>query len=711
MYRFSIKGVVQGVGFRPYIYNACRKHDLKGYVQNIGTGVVAVVDNREAFITILKDIPPLARIDSYSVETAKGKYSDFTIRESEGEGFAEVPPDLFLCKDCLKELRNSKDRRHRYFFITCTNCGPRFSMTKRSPYDRQTTTMSEFPMCERCELEYKKPEDRRYHAQTIACHDCGPMLTLTTPRDFTTGTDDTAMKAAAALLSKGKVVAIKGVGGFHLATTLNNKAVSKLRSLTGRQHKPYAIMCRDLKMVRAIAKVSKQEAELLESVQRPILVLRKRDKNAMSTVSELDTIGIMLPYTALHHLLFDHIDEPVVMTSSNKSDEPISTEREQQLSKNILDHSRRIENPVDDSVVKVIVNKALFLRRSRGYVPRSIALEGKGQLLALGAEMHNTFCVYNEGKAILSQYMGTTSNATTFDYYKKMVNRFLAFTSTKPEKIIADLHPQYNTTVYAEELAKKLGIPLIRVQHHRAHAYSVAAEHNLKDFAAIVCDGLGYGDDKTIWGGEVFDGNNRIGHLEPQLQLGGDSATRYPAKILYSVLTKALGAKQAAKHVKTHFTAKQIAMLAKQLEQGFNCPETTSTGRIFDAAAVLLGLCKERTYEGRPAMLLEANSSKAYALKPIIKDNVLMTTPLFEWLTANLDKDKARLAATVQQYIAEGLYAIAKKTNKPIVFSGGCAYSRVMTRYLLDKGVYVNEKVPAGDGGIAFGQVAYALRI
>lgn len=710
MYRFLIKGVVQGVGFRPYIHNACRKANLKGYVQNIGTGVVVEVDNKQKFIAILKNIPPLARIDSYSIEKTEGTYSDFTIRKSEGQGFAEVPPDLFLCKNCLRELRNRKDRRFNYFFITCTNCGPRFSITRRSPYDRDTTTMSEFRMCERCKTEYTNPADRRYHAQTIACHDCGPMLTLTAGKEFVTGTDDTAVKAAAALLKKGKVVAIKGVGGFHLATTLNPKAVSELRRHTGRQHKPYAVMCRDLRMAREMAEVSSREAELLESVQRPIVVLKKRENSAMAAVSELDTIGVMLPYTAVHHLLFDHIDEPVVMTSSNYSDEPITTEREQQNAAIILDHSRRIENPVDDSVVKVIANKPMFIRRSRGFVPRSIPLEGRGELLALGAEMHNTFCVYKEGKAILSQYMGTTSNAETFGHYKAMVEKFLAFTSTKPERIIADLHPQYNTSLYAEELAKKLNVPLIKVQHHRAHAYSAAAEHSLTDFAAIVCDGLGYGDDGTIWGGEVFDRDRRIGHLEPQFQLGGDSATHYPAKMLYSILSKALGPKEAAKHLKAHFTAKELALLAKQLEQRFNCPETTSTGRIFDAASVLLGHCKERTYEGRPAMLLEAYSSTPYALKPVIKGNVLLTTPLFQFLTANLNKDKSRLAATVQQYVAEGLYAIASKAKKPIVFSGGCAYSRVMTRYLLSQGVLINEKVPAGDGGISFGQVAYALR-
>ncbi len=710
MYRILIKGVVQGVGFRPYIYNACVKAGLNGFVQNIGDGVVVEVDDKEKFLEILEGIPILSKIHALDIKDIKAKHKGFSIRESEGKGFAEVPPDLFLCKDCLKELRDNTDRRHNYFFITCTNCGPRFSMTEHSPYDRGTTTMSDFPMCEKCSKEYSEPADRRYHAQTIACHECGPKLTLTSGKKKVSGTDDAPVKAAAELLKEGKVVSIKGVGGFHLATTLDADAVNELRKLTGRKHKPYAVMCRDLEMVRTIAEIDPEQEKLLKSYERPIVVLNKLDSGEFQEVSELDTIGIMLPYTALHYLLFDHIDSPIVMTSSNRSDEPISIEAKQQLSKHILDHSRRIENPVDDSVLKRIGGETLFLRRSRGYVPRSIPLEGTGQFLALGAEMHNTFCVYKNGRAFMSQYMGTTSNATTFKHYKKMVQKMLEFTQVEPEKIIADLHPDYNTSRYAEELAKKLKVPLIRVQHHLAHAYSVAAEHELDEFAAIVCDGLGFGEDKTIWGGEVFSNNERIGHLEQHFQLGGDKATQSPARMLLSILSRFLNERELKEYMEPHFKEKELSILHKQLEEQFNSPLTSSTGRVFDAAAVLLGLCKERTYEGRPAMLLEAHSTEPYHLQPIIEDNVLMTTPLFEYLVKNLDLESGRLAATVQQYVAEGLLTIAKRAKKPIVFSGGCAYSRVMTNYLLEQGVLINKTVPAGDGGISFGQVAYALR-
>lgn len=710
MYKFTIKGVVQGVGFRPYIYNACKKAMLKGYVQNIGNGVVVEVNDKDQFIDILKKIPLLARIDSYDVELTDNDLNDFTIMESEGKGFAEIPPDLFLCNDCHRELSEKENTRYKYFFITCTNCGPRFSITKKNPYDRRTTTMNDFEMCEKCKKEYTAPENRRYHAQTIACHDCGPRLNL-----FVEGkiikrhSESEYIKKATELIKQNKIVAIKGIGGFHLACNLKQETIKELGRITGREHKPYAIMCKDFEMANKLAYISDKEKELLLSVQRPIVILKKR--SPLQAISELDTVGIMLPYTALHHLLFDFIDEPIVMTSSNISDEPITRQDSEQIVKNILTNNREIENSIDDSLIKVIQNRPILLRRSRGFVPQSIPIKTqcKKQILALGAELSNTFCVYKNGKAILSQYMGTTSNVNTFNHYKDMINKFLQFTDVHPEIILADLHPGYNTSIYAEELSKNLEIPLMGIQHHKAHAYSVATEHDLKDFVAIICDGLGYGDDNTIWGGEIFHTNKRIGHLEPHYQLGGDSATIYPAKMLFSILSKFLSFEECKKYMRSYFKEKELAIMNKQHDKKFNCPLTTSCGRILDAASFLLGFCEERTYEGRPAMLLEANSTLAYDFEPVIEGNVLITTPLFKFLVDNLNKDKKRLAATVQLYLALGLYKIASKFNKPIVFSGGCAYNKIMTSFMIEKGVYINEKVPCGDGGISFGQIAYFL--
>ncbi len=710
MYKFIIKGVVQGVGFRPYIYNACINAKLKGYVLNTGDGVIVEVDNKEKLIEILSRIPSLARIDSYDIEQTSNFYKDFTIRESSGKGFAEIPPDLFLCNDCLKELHDSQNRRHKYFFNTCTNCGPRFSISKSSPYDRRTITMDEFKMCEDCKNEYTSPSDRRYHAQTIACHKCGPRLKLIIGGKEVKLTSETELiRKTAQLIKDNDIVAIKGVGGFHLACNTKSESIKKLRKITGRDHKPFAILCKDISMANTIAYISDKEKEILSSVERPIVILRR--KVHLSGVSELNTIGIMLPYTALHYLLFDFIDKPIVMTSSNISDEPITSSDDAQIVANLLTHNRKIENPIDDSLVKVMEEKTFQLRRSRGFVPKSIQLNSscKKQILALGAELSNAFSIYKDGKVICSQYMGTTSNSNTFSHYKKMVQKFLQFTDCKPDIILADMHPEYNTSRHGEELSESLHIPLVKVQHHKAHAYSVAAEYNIKDFVSIVCDGLGYGEDGTIWGGEIFYNNERVGHLEEHLQLGGDSATQYPAKMLFSILTKFLSFEECRKYLRNYFTEEQLLIMHKQVNKKFNCPSTTSCGRILDAASFLLGFCDERTYEGRPAMLLEANSTVPYEIELIIEGNVLKTTPLFQFLIDNFEKDKKRLAATVQMYLAQGLYEIASRFSKSVMFSGGCAYNTIMSSFMMKNGVHTNEKVPSGDGGISFGQIAYYL--
>ncbi len=751
-HRFFIQGVVQGVGFRPYIFNACIERGLTGYVQNTGSGVVAVVSDKETFIEILARVPQNARVDSYTVEEVGGTFTDFTIKDSEGVGYAEIPPDFFLCDECREELNDPKSRRHEYFFTTCTNCGPRFTITKKIPYDRNTTTMDEFPMCEACKMEYTDPHNRRYHAQTIACPDCGPRLTLYENAVAVTENDTDALEKTIKLLQEGEIVAIKGIGGFHLACKTDEETVAKLKNLRSRKDKPFAVMCRDIEMVMSVGNPNEAQKQALLSPERPIVLIPK--KNPMNAVSELDTVGIMLPYSALHHLLFEKIGEPLVMTSSNRADEPMSTIREEQLVPYVLDHGREITNAADDSVVKIIAGHTFFIRRSRGYVPRSISIpKNEHTLLALGAEMNNTFCVAKpDGKAILSQHMGNTANLESFERYKETVHRFLCFAEAEPRGIIADLHPGYNTAEFGELLSEELCVPLIKVQHHKAHAYGTALENGLNDFVAIVGDGLGYGEDGTIWGGEIFHNNERVGHLEQHLQVGGDSATRYPAKMLFSILRNFLSVPEAEKYMNEAFSPDDLTLLDKQRTEKFNAPLTSSCGRVLDAAAFLLGFCNERTYDGRPAMLLEANSFGPLPLAPVVKDNVLMTTPLFEFLVTNLEKDKKRLAATVQRYLAEGLYEIAQQfatgrmdlnevrgarereaesystygegssnrsneeirqihtpSNKPIVWTGGCAYNTIMTGFMLEQGVLVNKNIPAGDGGISFGQIAYVL--
>ncbi|MEK9136950.1 MAG: Sua5/YciO/YrdC/YwlC family protein, partial [Bacteroidota bacterium] len=429
--------------------------------------------------------------------------------------------------------------------------------------------------------------------------------------------------------------------------------------------------------------------------------------------SELDTIGIMLPYTPVHHLLFRHYDKPIVMTSSNLSGEPITTETDEQFVPTLLSHNRHIANAADDSVIKVIADQPLFVRRSRGFVPRSMqvtAIGGK-TILALGAEMNNTFALCDSaGRLTMSQHMGNTANVVSLDRYKSSIANFLQYARATPDLIVRDLHPSYNTSLYGAELATQFGVPLISVQHHRAHVYAVALEHRLDDFVGIACDGLGYGDDGTVWGGEVFHNGERIGHLEAQVQLGGDAAARYPHRMLYGILRKFLSEQEAATYIEKSFSTTEAHILEQQLQARLNAPLTTSTGRVLDAASALLGLCSERTYDGRPAMTLEAHSGEPYACAPVITDGVLMTTPLFEFLIKHMHKDRTRLAATVQHYIAEGLYTIAVNEHKPIVWAGGCAYNRIMTTLMTERGVLINKEIPPGDGGISAGQIAVALR-
>ncbi len=732
MFRFRITGVVQGVGFRPYLYAACTAAGLRGFVQNTGEGVLVEVDDAAALNRILQHPPPLARIDTIHVEEVDSPAPQgFVIKESTGKGgrrAAEIPPDLFLCEDCLRELRDPHDYRYGYFFITCTNCGPRYSLCTGTPYDREHTTMQEFPMCATCRAHYTDPANRRYHAQTVACAQCGPQLVF-----LVDGEKNGGLAEAAAALRAGAIIAVKGVGGFHLACRVTKATIRELRRLTGRPHKPFAVLCKDLAMVRRFATPTAAEERLLCSTQRPIVLVKKSaEKKTVHEASELDTLGVMLPYTGLHYLLFDHVNEPLIMTSANLAGEPITTRQEEQFVTHVLDHTRTIANPIDDSVVKVVGRTPLLLRRSRGYVPTSIPVEPRRgpAVLALGAEMNATFCLLKDGRATLSPHLGTLRSTQSLQRYREVLEHFLSFTKVIPQCIVIDKHPHFATRKIGHELARRFGARLMEVQHHVAHAWSAAAEHQLTSFTAIVCDGLGYGDDGTLWGGEVFVINGRearrLGHLEAHKQLGGDAANLHPQRMLYSILYKLGGAALARTHTRLSPTEQRV--LEQQYLQNFNAPLTTSCGRVLDAAATLLGLCTSRSYDGRPALLLEAAATTPRAFAPVFAsamqgqgkdggqaDTVLLTTPLFRLLTEELSagplsaERRGVLAATVQHYLARGLYELAEQGRGPVVFSGGCAYNRLMTSFLQQQGVLVNTQVPAGDGGLSFGQAVWAL--
>ena len=716
MYKIFVQGIVQGVGFRPYIYRKAKENGLVGSVKNTGNGVEIIINDKD-FIEKLTNLPPLAKITDYTIKEMKSKktYSDFIILKSTySEGETELPADIFMCDDCLKELKDKKNRRHNYYFITCTNCGPRFSMIEDYPYDRPLTSMNEFKMCSKCEAEYTNPLDRRYHAQTVACKDCGPKLKLLCGKEDISGSSDVeTIKKAVDLIQSKESIAIKGVGGFHICSLCDDDSVERVRNILNRPYKPFAVMVKDIDMVETVACVSAKEKELLCSPQRPIVAIEKKQKDDFKSVSELDSVGIILPYTALHFLMFDFINVPLLMTSCNIPGEPVSiTEK---IGKYFLTHERKIINRCDDSVLKVIEDKTFFLRRSRGYTPIPVRLPTDClDTVAVGAELNNVICTVKKNKCYLSQYVGDTSKYETFNFLKDTVYNSIELTRLKPKIIACDLHPTYNSTVFAKELAEKYNAKLIQIQHHKAHVASVAAEHTLTDYVGIAVDGLGYGDDGNIWGGEVFDVKNgnefrRIGHLEEQPQLGGDSATLYPKKMLFGILSKLLDENELIKL--GLFDEQESRLYLKVLENNFNVPITTSSGRILDAVSALLGFCDRRTYDGRPAMILESVATKPYDFEPVISNkngkSVLVTTSLFEFLLNSINKDKGRLAATAQMYLAKGFFEIAKQkagNEAPIVLSGGVAYNRMISEFMMKNDVIVNKDIPCGDGGICYGQ-------
>lgn len=708
MFKIIVKGIVQGVGFRPYIYRKAIKLGFVGTIKNIGCGVEIIINNKK-FIHLLDDLPPLARIDDFKVEEISGEYSDFNILTSiESSGETILPTDIFMCDDCLKELKDPNDRRHNYYFITCTNCGPRFSMIKDFPYDRKNTSMDKFKMCNSCKEEYKNPNNRRFHAETIACKECGPKLILEEKgKEIKFDSDIEKIKKTVEFIKSGEIVAIKGVGGFHLVSNIDS--INKIRKILSREDKPFALLAKDVNMIKNYCRVSKKEEELLNSPQRPIVILDKLG-NDLYEVSELNSIGFMLPYTPIHHLLFDYLNEPIFMTSFNLPGIPMITSK-----KNIKDidvilyHEREIINRVDDSVIKVIDENPLFLRRSRGYAPLPIKIKKDlGEALAVGSEINNSICISKGKNIFLSQHIGDTSKIETLNFHNETIRNFMKLSRSTPKKVVCDLHPDYETSINAE----KLGLEIIKVQHHKAHVASVALEHGLKDYVGIAMDGTGYGEDVTVWGGEVFDVTNndfeRIGHLELQPMIGGDSSVENPKKMLFGILSGILDESELVDL--EIFNEEESSLYFNQLDENFNITFTSSAGRVLDAVSALIGVCDKKTYDGRPAMLLESIATEPLELKPLILEKngmkILMTTPLFKFLLDNLHKSKGELAATVQCYLANGLLEIAKSYKKPIVFSGGVAYNKMITKLMLDDNVKINKEIPPGDGGVCFGQIA-----
>lgn len=750
--RIKITGVVQGVGFRPFIYGLAKRHDLAGWVRNTGRGVDLVVegcpDDIGAFLDAMRqETPPLARIADVCVETTPlYGHRDFQILPSSGQSAASqsVPPDSALCEDCRRELWDPADRRYRYPFINCTNCGPRFTIVRGLPYDRPLTTMADFPMCPACRAEYEDPLDRRFHAQPVACPECGPQVWLEVEGD-TRYQGPEAIAAARELLRQGRIVAIKGLGGFHLACDASNDlAIERLRQRKHRPGKPLAVMMANLGAInRACRPTAAEEAELTSS-RRPIVLLRQQRQSPISpeVAPQQRTLGVMLPYTPLHELLLEPeagFPEALVMTSGNLSGDPLVSDnrsarrRLQDVTDAFLFHDRPIAARCDDSVVQLVDGTTLPLRRARGYTPEAIELrEALPSILATGSEWKNSFCLTEDKRAFVSPHLGDLASLETQEAFLDMLAHYRSLYGLTPVAIAHDLHPDYIASRLAETLSQSESLPLIPVQHHHAHIAGVLAEHHYppdQQAIGLAFDGTGYGRDGAIWGGECLLASltsfERAFHLRYVPLPGGDAAVRHPWRVALSWLREAgipwdpwlppiIGLDQVARHG-----------LLQQLERGINTPNSSSMGRLFDAVAALVGLRRSVDYEAQAAMELETLAWAAeddelnyqFALEGTELDPVPVLHAIVGDLRAGVGT--ARIARRFHQAVADAGHQVcqllrAETGLAEVALSGGVWQNRLLlhltTAKLTQAGfrVLLPRLTPVNDGGLSFGQAAVA---
>ncbi|WP_296882387.1 carbamoyltransferase HypF [uncultured Methanobrevibacter sp.] len=737
------QGIVQGVGFRPYVYRLASDLNLKGHVRNLGNVVEIIIEgeNTDSFIERLpEELPPIAKIDSMTVEDIDfNDYSDFEIIESGDSysGVSVIPPDIAICDSCLEEIRNPKDRRYKYPFNACTDCGPRFTVIESVPYDRIRTSMDEFPLCDDCLLEYKEPLNRRYHGEAICCGDCGPQMAFYSGKEKIDIKNP--IKLGAQKLEDGKILAIKGIGGTHLVVdAYNDDAIKELRGRLNRPNQAFAVMAKDLKAVQNYAQLSEKEIETITSNKRPIVILKKNDNYPFpdSLSPGLHNIGVMLPYSPMHYLLFDESDiDTFVMTSANTPGEPMMIENNEIINgvnDYSLVHNRKILNRCDDSVIRFRNNELSFIRRSRGYTPEPYKINydvNDSNVLALGPELDVTFSIAKDNIAYPSQHIGNTNKPKTLEFLKQAIENMQRITKiTEFDMIACDLHPHFFTTRLAYDLAEKYDAEVIPVQHHHAHSVALANDHSIDEMIVIAADGVGYGSDATSWGGEILytdiSSFERLGHLQSQLMPGGDMATRYPARMLASILNDGELIKDYSKYFK--YGEMEIKNLFKQLDAGINVGKTTSTGRVLDSMAVALEIAHERTYEGECSMKLEScayYSTKNLEIPYIIEDNVLNTTEILKQvvkLYKNGEK-KADVANAGQNAVAKGLAELAvkacdKKGLKDIGATGGVFYNEAITdavkNSVKNSGYNFIEHINtcAGDGSVSLGQAIVAKK-
>jgi hydrogenase maturation protein HypF len=748
--KIGIQGTVQGIGFRPFVYNLAHAKNLCGHVLNTSAGVDIEIEGEslklDRFVEAIKSKkPPLAHIaEMRTMPMAVKSDEGFVIKKSASHAkkITSIPPDIGICRDCLKELQTPGDRRYRYPFINCTNCGPRYTIIEDIPYDRPYTSMRNFDMCKACMKEYTDPLNRRFHAQPNACPVCGPQVSLWDKDQKPSAASDPIAETAA-LLKQGNIVAVKGLGGFHLAADAeNSRAVKRLRSRKHREEKPLALMAYDMDRIRGIAHVDAKEEALLTAPSRPIVILVKRLPNSISPeVSPQNrNFGVMLPYTPLHYLLLDSDLTALVMTSGNTSQEPISIDnadafsRLESIADFFLIHNRDIYLRTDDSIVRNIDKKTRMIRHARGYAPSPVYLKNHfPQILACGAETANTVCLTKDKQAFVSQHIGDLTNLDSLNSFEHTISHLKQIFDIDPEIVAYDLHPDYLSTKFAHET----GLKKIGVQHHHAHIASCMTEHGIESpVIGLALDGTGYGTDGRIWGGEILlsllDRFDRLAHFDYIPMPGGNAAVREPWRMAVSYLHRAFG--EGLWDLKLplfeHIEKTKIRFILDMMKKGINCPETSSLGRLFDGVSALLGIRYRVSYEGQAAVELEttaaASDVKPYPFEFKKEKTIyqISTSAIIQAVVDDLSKGthvsaiSYRFHITLIRLFADLCKAIRSDTGCPrVVLSGGVFQNAVLlsglTKTLLENGfkIYSHSKIPTNDGGISFGQAAIAAAV
>jgi len=739
-FKVEVKGIVQGVGFRPYVYNLASKYDIKGWVNNDDKGVNILLysseNSCEKFIKELKENPPvLAKIDSINIEkiTDSKEYKSFEIIQSQTTNSKStiISPDMAVCQDCIDDINDKNNFRHNYALTNCTNCGPRYSIIKTVPYDRCNTSMSEFELCPKCKKEYENPSNRRYHAQPVSCEVCGPKVTLYNKNNVAVSEDLEAIKAIATLINEGNIVAIKGLGGFHLMCDATNaKTVEELRVRKSRAKKPFAVMFENIHGINSYTDITTREKEFLDSKEKPIVLVKKAETSDIceSVAPDVDRLGCFIAYTPLHHLLFRYLNNPLVATSANLKDEPIIRFKDEILEKLgnvvdfVLDFNRDIVNACDDSVIQVVNNNISKLRNARGYAPTPLRLKNKVEkrVLALGANQKSTIALAFENNLILSPHIGDLNSIEAVEYFTRTIDTFKRFYDFEADIIVCDKHPNYESVKWA----KMQGVEVVQIQHHYAHILSSMAEYNLKKkVLGFAFDGTGYGDDGSIWGGEVFVCDNkeyeRAYHLKQFKLLGGEKAVKEPKRIALSMLFDIYTLDEVLalnNNVTKAFSDSEIKLMFTMWQRALNAPLTSSMGRLFDAVASIANLAHVQSYEGETGLAIEQNydSSIVDTYSYSIEDGVINMDNMIKQMLQ--DNEQKLICSKFINTLSNLIIHISKRHNDlEIVMSGGVFQNKTLLELVCkklqkeNKTYYYSKEIPLNDGGISVGQIYHVI--